>query len=65
MIVGVDDDIIRYSPYGGILSINSTSSSEMYNAAGEITLLVADTDECEFLGILLRCTPNQIDHGYL
>ena len=47
-IVGVDDDIIRYSPYGGMINISSSSSSnQSYNATAELTLLVSDTDECK------------------
>ena len=47
-ILGVDDNIIRYSPYGGILNINSTSSNASYTAATNLTLLVSDTDDCEY-----------------
>lgn len=48
-ILGIDDDIIRYSPYGGILNINSTSSNSSYTAAANLTLLVSDTDNCKLL----------------
>lgn len=47
IIVGVDDDIIRYSPYGGVLNITTTSQDDSLNAAGKLTLLVTDTDERE------------------
>ena len=52
VIVGVDDDIIRYSPYGGILNLTTTSKDNSINAAGELTILVTDTDECEFTIII-------------
>ena len=50
-ILGVDDNIIRYSPYGGILNVNSTSSNASYTAAANLTLLVSDTDLCELIFI--------------
>lgn len=46
-ILGVDDNIIRYSPYGGVLNINSSSSNASYAATANLTLLVSDTDDCE------------------
>ena len=52
IIVGVDDDIIRCSPYGGILNVTSRSNDSSLNAAGELTILVADTDECELVCII-------------
>lgn len=48
-ILGVDDNVIRYSPYGGTLNINSTSSNTSYSAAVNLTLLVSDTDNRKFL----------------
>ena len=44
-IVGVDDNMILESPYGGVLQVSSDSTIPAYRNSANLTLLVADTDE--------------------
>ncbi len=64
VIVGVDDDIIRYSPYGGILNLTTTSKDNSINAAGELTILVTDTDECEFTKFIITIITVQDNNAW-
>lgn len=42
VIFGIDDDIIKYSPYGGTLNV--TASTGDNSTTDSLTLLVKDTD---------------------
>ena len=44
-IVGVDDNRILESPYGGVLHVSSESTIPNYRNSANLTLLVSDTDE--------------------
>ena len=44
-VVGVDDNRILESPYGGILHVSSESTFSAYRNSANLTLLVSDTDE--------------------
>lgn len=43
VIFGIDDDIIRYSPYGGVLNVTA-STNDNSSTLASLTLLVKDTD---------------------
>ena len=46
--MGVDDNLILESPYGGTLDIASVSNDTSLNANASLTLLVSDTDERKY-----------------
>ena len=48
-IMGVDDNLILESPYGGTLDIASVSNDTSLNANASLTLLVSDTDERKYV----------------
>ena len=49
-LLGVEDDVILPSPYGGRFRVSSLSSNKSLNANGTLTVLIADDDRGNMKG---------------